>query len=84
MNKAEYKKISHDIRSLCRSEARRLTEVTGKKHTTRFIMHNVMLWCDSIKIDKYGNGLYTYRCIGNDEIGLIWEKKFNVDRRLAV
>lgn len=81
MNKAEYKKISHDIRNFCRSEAMKLTGTTGKKHTTRHVMHNVMLWRDSYSIDKYGNDLYIYRCIGNDEIGLVWEKKFNVDRR---
>lgn len=84
MNKTEYKQLSHDIRSFCRSEARTLTEVTGKKHTTRFVMHNAMLWRDNYKTDKYGNDLFTYRCIGNDEIGLVWEKAFNVNRRLDV
>lgn len=76
MNKAEYKQLSHDIREFCRSEARTLTEVTGKKHTTRFVMHNVMLWRDNVSCDKYGNYLYIYRCVGNDEIGLVWEKRW--------
>ena len=84
MNKAEYKQLSHDIRLECHNQAKMLEEVTGKYHSTRGYMHNVMVWRDSMKIDKYGNDLYTYRCIGDYEIGLIWEKKRNVDRRLAI
>lgn len=84
MNKAEYKKLSHDIRLECRNHAKMLEEVTGKRHSTRGNMHNVMLWRDSMKINKYGNDLYTYRCIGDYDIGLVWEKKCNIDRRFAI
>ena len=76
MNKAEYKKISHDIRYAAFRDARYRTEKTGKKHTTRGILHNIMWWCDSTAIDKYGNNLYKYRCVGDYDSGLIWEKRY--------
>jgi len=42
MNKAEYKKISHDIRYAAFRDARYRTEKTGKNHTTRGILYNIM------------------------------------------
>ena len=65
MNKAEYKKHSHDIRTITRSYAAMQTEMTGKRHTTRSCIHNVQYWADG-----------KYRCYGDVEVGLIWEKRF--------
>lgn len=72
MNKAEYKKISHDIRYAAFRDARYRTEKTGKKHTTRGILHNIMWWRDSTAIDKYGNDLYKYRCIADYDRGKLY------------
>ena len=41
MTKAEYRKLNHDIRTISRSYAAMQAELTGKKHTTRSIIHNV-------------------------------------------
>ena len=76
MNKAEYKKLSHDIRTMCRNLAEMHTEMYGKKCTTRSELHGTILWRDSYTIDKYGNDMYKYRCYGDVEIGLIWEKRW--------
>lgn len=76
MNKAEYKKLSHDIRTDNRKYRDILTERDGRHHTTRGTMHNVLLWCDTTAIDKYGNNLYRYCCIGDYDTGLVWSKRF--------
>ena len=67
MTKSEYKKHSHDIRTMSRSYAAMQTELTGKKHTTRSTIHNVQYWTDGI-----------YRCYGDYCTGLIWEKRFKL------
>lgn len=65
MNKQEYKKHSHDIRTITRSYAIMQTEITGKTHTVRSCLHGVQWWTDG-----------KYRCYGDVEVGLIWEKRF--------
>lgn len=67
MTKSEYKKLNHDIRTISRSYAAMQTELTGKKHTTRSIIHNVQYWTNGI-----------YRCYGDYDTGVIWEKRFKL------
>ena len=76
MNKAEYKQLSHDIRTMCRNLAEMHTEMYGETRTARSELHGVMWWKDNYTIDKYGNDLYKYCCYGDVEIGLIWEKRW--------
>ena len=73
MNKAQYKKLSHDIRYRCNREAAYMTEKTGKHHTTRGRLHNVLVWCnDLVYSDVFGKKIYRYTCIGDYETGLIF------------
>lgn len=74
MTRSEYKQLSHVIRKSCRDMARWYTEKTGKTHTTRGVMHNVRLWADTYRTDKFGNSLHKYECIGDYDTGLIFGK----------
>ena len=74
MTRSEYKQLSHDIRKSCRDMARWNTEKTGKTQTTRGNMHNIKLWVDNTNIDKYGNPLNKYECVGDYDTGLVWGK----------
>lgn len=70
MTKAEFKKLSHDIRT----DARKRAAAFGK--STRAELHNVCWWRDNCRIDKYGNYSYCkYYCIGDYDIGLIFGKR---------
>ena len=68
MTKQEYKRLSHEIRAEARNRAR------SKGCSTRAEMHNLLCWCDNLSIDKYGNNLYKYSCVGSYENGLVWQK----------
>ena len=76
MNRQEYKQISHDIRKTARNMAKWKTEQTGKKCSTRNELHNVRWWADNSAIDKFGNDLFTYHCVGDYDTGLVWEKRW--------
>lgn len=73
MNKAQYKKLSHDIRTYYRRMAAYLTEKHGTKFTTRGRLHNVRVWCDDLVYsDVFGKKIFRYTCIGDYETGLIF------------
>lgn len=72
MTKQEYKQLSHDIRDIARKRA------LSKGCSTRAELHNLFCWGDELNKDKFGNYHYTYNCIGDYEIGLVWEKTHNV------
>ena len=74
MTKAEYKKLHHDIRLSCRNQARTKSETTGREHTTRTEMHNLFLWADDLRKDKFGTWYFKYCCIGDYDTGLIFKK----------
>ena len=72
MNKAEYKRLSHDIRTLARCCA------IKRKNSTRAELHNITWWKDTTKADKFGRDLYKYRCYGDYDTGLVWENRWKI------
>lgn len=72
MTKQEYKQLSHTIRAIARERAKRIGG------STRNELHNLLCWADNLTKDKYGSYHYTYRCVGDYETGLVWEKAHNV------
>ena len=78
MNRQEYKQLSHDIRLKFWKIAKHISEKTGKNVTTRCTIHNLLCWCDNSNTDKFGKSLYKYRCVGDYDTGLVWEKSFKI------
>lgn len=69
MTKAEFKKLSHDIRTCARNVA------TARGISTRAELHNMCWWRDNYRTDKYGDHIYCkYLCVGDYDVGLNWIK----------
>lgn len=69
MNKQEYKQLSHDIRLQAYKDAKR------KNTSTRSELHNVLFWHEGF-FDKVQGDIYRKTCIGDYDIGLVWNKRF--------